>query len=379
MFCIPKVKAIMSTTTTTATTTTTKGPRILVTGGAGYIGSHTVTCLLQSPLAYSVVVVDDLSNASRQSLDVVRDLCGLTPDDPRLVFYQADIGNEADMKMVLEKEETFDACIHFAGLKAVGESQRIPLKYYETNLSGTFILLRLLDEHNCRSIVFSSSATVYGAADVMPITESTTVGTGITNAYGRTKYMIEEVLKDVHASRKTSDTPWNITILRYFNPVGAHPSGNIGEDPSGIPNNLMPYVAQVAVGRREFLSVFGNDYDTPDGTGVRDYLHVMDLAEGHLSAIQYMDKKSSGGGLYTFNLGTGNGSSVLDMVKAMEQACGHELKYKIVERRPGDIATCYADASLAEQEMGWKATRTLDEMCRDLWCWQQKNPNGFQE
>lgn len=378
MFCIPKVKAIMSTTTTT-TTTTTKGPRILVTGGAGYIGSHTVTCLLQSPLAYSVVVVDDLSNASRQSLDVVRDLCGLTPDDPRLVFYQADIGNEADMKMVLEKEETFDACIHFAGLKAVGESQRIPLKYYETNLSGTFILLRLLDEHNCRSIVFSSSATVYGAADVMPITESTTVGTGITNAYGRTKYMIEEVLKDVHASRKTSDTPWNITILRYFNPVGAHPSGNIGEDPSGIPNNLMPYVAQVAVGRREFLSVFGNDYDTPDGTGVRDYLHVMDLAEGHLSAIQYMDKKSSGGGLYTFNLGTGNGSSVLDMVKAMEQACGHELKYKIVERRPGDIATCYADASLAEQEMGWKATRTLDEMCRDLWCWQQKNPNGFQE
>lgn len=213
----------------------------------------------------------------------------------------------------------------------------------------------------------------------MPITESTTVGTGITNAYGRTKYMIEEVLKDVHASRKTSDTPWNITILRYFNPVGAHPSGNIGEDPSGIPNNLMPYVAQVAVGRREFLSVFGNDYDTPDGTGVRDYLHVMDLAEGHLSAIQYMDKKSSGGGLYTFNLGTGNGSSVLDMVKAMEQACGHELKYKIVERRPGDIATCYADASLAEQEMGWKATRTLDEMCRDLWCWQQKNPNGFQE
>ena len=215
----------------------------------------------------------------------------------------------------------------------------------------------------------------------MPITESTTVGTGITNAYGRTKYMIEEVLKDVHASRKTSDTPWNITILRYFNPVGAHPSGTIGEDPSGIPNNLMPYVAQVAVGRREFLSIFGNDYDTPDaGTGVRDYLHVMDLAEGHLSAIQYMDKKSSdGGGLYTFNLGTGNGSSVLDMVKAMEQACGHELKYKIVERRPGDIATSYADASLAEQEMGWKATRTLNEMCRDLWCGQQKNPNGFQE
>lgn len=360
---------------------TSKGQRILVTGGAGYIGSHTVTCLLQSPVQYSVVVIDDLCNSSAQSLDAVRKLCNLESDSDRLKFYKADIGNEAEMKEVLEQEETFDACIHFAGLKAVGESQRIPLKYYETNLSGTFILLRLLDQYNCRSFVFSSSATVYGAADVMPITESTPVGIGITNAYGRTKYMIEEVLTDLYASQKDSSTPWKITILRYFNPVGAHPSGTIGEDPRGIPNNLMPYVAQVAVGRREFLSVFGNDYDTPDGTGVRDYLHVMDLAEGHLSAIEYMETKGgdNSGGLYTFNLGTGNGSSVLDMLKAMEKACGHELKYKIVDRRPGDIATCYADASLAETEMGWKATRTLEEMCRDLWSWQHNNPNGFQD
>ena len=265
--------------------------------------------------------------------------------------------------------------------QAVGESQRIPLRYYHNNMTGTFVLLGLMEEFGCRSIAFSSSATVYGAADVMPITEETPVGVGITNAYGRTKYMIEEVLKDHYNSVSLNDNgakpkqPWAVTLLRYFNPVGAHPSGEIGEDPNGIPNNLMPYVSQVAVGRREFLTVFGDDYDTPDGTGVRDYLHVMDLAEGHLSAIQYMAKKGSG--LFTFNLGTGNGYSVLDMVKAMEKACGHEIKYKIGKRRPGDIATCYSDASLAEKEMGWKATRGLDEMCSDLWCWQQKNPNGF--
>jgi UDP-glucose 4-epimerase len=268
-------------------------------------------------------------------------------------------------------------------LQAVGESQKIPLRYYENNMTGTFILLRLMDQYNCRSIVFSSSATVYGSADIMPITEETTVGVGITNAYGRTKYMIEEVLKDYYHSvaiRGEENTkPWTITILRYFNPVGSHPSGSIGEDPNGIPNNLMPYVAQVAVGRREFLTVFGDDYDTPDGTGVRDYIHVMDLAEGHLAAIQYMaaKKASVGGGLFTFNLGTGHGNSVIQMLKAMEKACGHELKYKIGDRRPGDIATCYADAALAEKEMGWKATRTLEEMCKDLWCWQSKNPNGF--
>jgi UDP-glucose 4-epimerase len=249
--------------------------------------------------------------------------------------------------------------------------------YYENNLISTFVLLRLLDEFHCHSIVFSSSATVYGAAETMPITESTQVGMGITNAYGRTKYMIEEILTDFYNSKTLGDqtTDWSVVVLRYFNPVGAHPSGLIGEDPNGIPNNLMPYVAQVAVGRREFLTVFGNDYDTPDGTGVRDYLHVMDLAEGHEATIGYMKKKGSG--LFTFNLGTGNGCSVLDMVDAMGKACGHEIKYKIGDRRPGDIAVCYADASLAKKEMGWEAKRSLEDMCRDLWCWQQKNPDGF--
>jgi UDP-glucose 4-epimerase len=244
-------------------------------------------------------------------------------------------------------------------------------------MSSTFVLLNLMEEFHCRNIAFSSSATVYGAADQMPIAESTPVGVGITNAYGRTKYMIEEVLKDYYNSIPLVEDakPWAVTLLRYFNPVGSHPSGMIGEDPNGIPNNLMPYVAQVAVGRREFLTVFGGDYDTPDGTGVRDYLHVMDLAEGHLSAIEYMAKKKEG--LFTFNLGTGNGYSVLDMVKAMGKACGHEIKYKMGDRRPGDISTCYADASLAKKEMGWEGSRSLDEMCADLWCWQQQNPNGF--
>lgn len=234
-----------------------------------------------------------------------------------------------------------------------------------------------MEEFNCHSLVFSSSATVYGAAEKMPITEDTTVGIGITNAYGRTKYMIEEILRDFYNSKilQGATTDWSIVILRYFNPVGAHPSGLIGEDPNGIPNNLMPYVAQVAIGRREFLTVFGNDYDTADGTGRRDYIHIDDLSIGHLSAIDYMSQKKSG--LFVFNLGTGNSYSVLDMVKAMSKACGHEIKYKIGERRPGDVAVCYADASLAKEEMGWEATRDLDEMCRDQWNWQSKNPNGF--
>jgi UDP-glucose 4-epimerase len=267
------------------------------------------------------------------------------------------------------------SCIAF--LQAVGESTRIPLKYYHNNLTGTFNLLELMDEFDCHSIVFSSSATVYGAADTMPITEDTPVGTGITNAYGRTKYMIEEILRDFYQSKTLDEnsTDWAVVILRYFNPIGAHPSGLIGEDPHGIPNNLMPYVAQVATGRRAFLTVFGDDYPTPDGTGVRDYLHVMDLAKGHISAIQYVERKASG--TYTFNLGTGNGYSVLDMVKAMAKACGHEIKYSVGPRRPGDIATCYADASLAKKEMGWEAKLTLDEMCQDLWSWQSKNPNGY--
>jgi len=259
----------------------------------------------------------------------------------------------------------------------VGESNKIPLTYYEKNLQGSLVLFRLMEEFDCRNIVFSSSATVYGSVDVMPITESATVGQGITNPYGRTKYMLELILKDIYnaVAINPDAKPWAVTLLRYFNPVGNHDSGLIGEDPNGIPNNLMPYVSQVAVGRRDFLTVFGDDYDTPDGTGVRDYIHVVDLAEGHLAAVEYMAKK--GDGLYTFNLGTGTGSSVLDMVKAMEKACGHEVKYKTGPRRAGDIATCYADPSYAEKELGWTAKRSLDEMCRDLWSWQSKNPNGF--
>lgn len=352
-------------------------PTILVTGGCGYIGSHTIVCLLQS--GYNVVVVDNLVNSSKVSLDRVAEIVGLSEEEraTRMVVHIVDICDKEALRKVFESSPTFQACIHFAGLKAVGESTQIPLKYYHNNLTGTFYLLELMDEFNCHSIVFSSSATVYGAADKMPITESTTVGAGITNAYGRTKYMIEEILGDFYNSKTLGgkETDWAVVVLRYFNPVGNHPSGKIGEDPQGIPNNLMPYVSQVAVGRREFLTVFGSDYPTHDGTGVRDYIHVVDLAEGHLSAIKYIDKKKSG--LYTFNLGTGNGYSVLDMVKAMTKACGHEIKYKIGDRRPGDIATCYADATLAKTEMGWEAKLALDDMCQDLWSWQSQNPNGF--
>lgn len=353
-------------------------PTVLVTGGCGYIGSHTIVQLLEQN--FNVVVVDNLVNSSMISLDRVAEIVGLneTERKQRLVFHHVDICKEDELRKVFEQHGSFHSAIHFAGLKAVGESTRLPLRYYDNNLVGTFVLLSLMDEFNCRKLVFSSSATVYGAADQMPITESTTVGLGITNAYGRTKYMIEEILKDFYNS-KTLDsktTDWSITILRYFNPVGAHPTGKIGEDPSGIPNNLMPYVAQVAVGRRPHLTVFGNDYDTKDGTGVRDYLHVVDLAEGHTSALNYMDKKKSG--IFTFNLGTGNGYSVLDMCTAMGKACGHEIAYKIGDRRPGDIAVCYADPTAAKEEMGWTAKLTLDEMCRDLWAWQSQNPNGYE-
>lgn len=347
--------------------TTHEGATILVTGGCGYIGTHTIVCLLEQ--GYDVVIVDNLVNASSVSLDRVAEIANLDDEarKKRLVFHQVDLCDKEALRKVFESSPTFQACIHFAGLKAVGESTKVPLKYYHNNLTGTFFLLELMDQFNCHAIVFSSSATVYGAADKMPITESTPVGAGITNAYGRTKYMIEEILRDFYNSKTLggSTTDWSVVLLRYFNPVGAHPSGKIGEDPNGIPNNLMPYVSQVAIGRREFLTVFGSDYETPDGTGVRDYLHVMDLAEGHISAIQYIEKKKSG--INTFNLGTGNGYSVLDMVKAMGKACGHEIKYKLGDRRPGDVATCYADASLAKTEMGWEAKLNLDEMCKDLW------------
>lgn len=390
------------------------GPCVLVTGGCGYIGSHTVTCLLQAKENYSVVVVDNLVNSSNKSLDRVVQIVGLSEEEreERLKFVNVDLLNEEELEKVFvsqqeEKGKGFDSCIHFAGLKAVGESQKIPLRYYENNITGTLILLRLMDKYDCRNIVFSSSATVYGFQETNPITEDAPVGGGITNAYGRTKYMLECILSDYFESKKNDENPWSVILLRYFNPIGSHPSGKsysygsritfyhtmfcffnnswdkntilyfkglIGEDPFGIPNNLMPYVSQVAVGRREFLTVFGDDYDTVDGTGVRDYLHVMDLAEGHISAIEYCAKA---GGLHTFNLGTGNGCSVLEMIKAMEKACGHEIKYKIGARRPGDIATCFADASLAKNEMGWEAKRNLEEMCRDLWCWQSKNPKGY--
>lgn len=355
---------------------------ILVTGGCGYIGSHTITCLIENN--YNVVVVDNHVNSSFKSLDRVAEITGLdeAARHERIVSHKVDLRDEKGLRAVFEGSPTFSACIHFAGLKAVGESAQLPLLYYDNNLTSTFVLLNLMEEFGCRSIAFSSSATVYGAVETMPITENVPVGAGITNAYGRTKYMIEEILRDFYNSiqiSKEPKEPWSIVILRYFNPVGAHPSGLIGEDPNGIPNNLMPYVSQVAVGRREFLTVFGSDYDTPDGTGVRDYLHVMDLAEGHLSAIQYMTEGAAGDGkLNTFNLGTGNGCSVFDMIKAMEKACGHEIKYKVGDRRPGDISTCYADASLAKKEMGWEAKLGLDAMCKDLWCWQEKNPNGFE-
>lgn len=362
---------------------------ILVTGGCGYIGSHTVARLLEED--YDVVIVDNLSNSSRKSLDRVREIVGLN-DEERLVFHAIDICDETSFRLVFEEQKqrrgkAFHCCIHFAGLKAVGESIRIPLKYYENNLGGTFILLRLMDEYDCHSLVFSSSATVYGAAEEIPITEQATVGLGITNAYGRTKYMIEEILKDFYNSKKITShtTDWAIVLLRYFNPIGAHPSGLIGEDPNGIPNNLMPYVAQVAVGRRPFLTIFGNDYaESHDGTGIRDYLHVMDLAEGHLTSISYVDQQRINGNadkdfLFIFNLGTGQGYSVLDMVQAMKLASGRDIPYQIGPRRDGDIAVCYANPQKAAQEMNWKAQRNLQDMCRDLWNWQIQNPNGFQD
>ena len=354
------------------------GETILVTGGCGYIGSHTIVCLLGQ--GYNVVVVDNLANSSNASLDRVSEICNLTPEErqQRLVFYNIDLCDQEALRRVFQDSPKFQACIHFAGLKAVGESTKIPLKYYHNNLTGTFFLLELMDEFGCHSIVFSSSATVYGAADTMPITESTTVGTGITNAYGRTKYMIEEILKDFYNSKVLGDTTndWSVVILRYFNPVGSHPSGKIGEDPQGIPNNLMPYVAQVAIGRREFLTVFGSDYPTPDGTGVRDYIHVMDLAEAHAVALQHLLAQSSSTQL-TLNIGTGRGLSVLEVVRGFEQATGLTIPFEVVERRPGDVPRLEACPRQADAVLGWTAKRSLNDMCRDGWAWQKANPAGY--
>lgn len=338
--------------------------KILVTGGAGFIGSHTCVELLNA--GYEIVVVDNLYNSSKKSLERVRELTGKD-----FAFYPFDIRDKDNMRKIF-KEHKIDACIHFAGLKAVGESCQKPLEYYDNNIGGTLALCEVMREFNCKKIVFSSSATVYGMNNISPLKENMKTG-GTTNPYGTTKYMIEIILEDFHKA----DSDWAVTLLRYFNPIGAHKSGRIGENPNGIPNNLMPYITQVAIGKRPFLSVYGNDYDTHDGTGVRDYIHVVDLALGHVKAVEKIVKDTPDVNIY--NLGTGKGYSVLDVVNAFEQASGQHIEYKIVERRPGDIATCYSDASKAYNELGWKAERGLLEMCEDSWRWQSTNPNGFEE
>ena len=336
--------------------------KILVTGGAGYIGSHTCVELLDK--GYEVVVLDNLSNSKQESLNRVKKITGKD-----LLFYQGDIlDNEILDKIFLEND--IYAVIHFAGLKAVGESTVIPLKYYYNNISGTVNLLENMQKHNVKNIIFSSSATVYGDQEVQPIKETATLQEP-TNPYGKTKLFIEYILKDLYKS----DNDWNIVILRYFNPIGAHVSGLMGEDPNGIPNNLMPYITQVAIGKRERLNVFGNDYDTPDGTGVRDYIHVVDLARGHVCALNQIDKKH---GLDIYNLGTGKGYSVLDIVKAFEEANNIKIPYVIAPRRSGDIATCYSDPTKAYLEMGFKTEKTLLDMCRDSWRWQKNNPKGYE-
>ncbi len=334
---------------------------ILVTGGAGYIGSHTCLELLEA--GHHVTVIDNLDNASEESLKRVEKLTNRS-----IAFFKADLRDIDAVDRIFELCDDIHAVIHFAGLKAVGESVTKPLLYYRNNLIGTLNLCEIMHRRGVRNIVFSSSATVYGDPASVPITEDFPVS--CTNPYGRTKLMIEEILRDQHAA----DPSWNVALLRYFNPVGAHKSGEIGEDPSGIPNNLMPFIAQVAVGKLDHLSVFGNDYDTHDGTGVRDYIHVVDLALGHLRALDRLDHNP---GVVTYNLGTGKGYSVLDMVRAFSRASGKEIKYVITGRRHGDIACCYADPSLAERELGWRALRGLDEMCADTWRWQSRNPNGY--
>ena len=334
---------------------------ILLTGGAGYIGSHTIIELDKA--GHSVVVVDNLVNSNPESLRRVSKIIG-----KEIPFYEVDVRDKENLSKVFD-ENKIDAVIHFAGLKAVGESVSKPLEYYHNNMTGTFILLDVMRQHGCKNIIFSSSATVYGDPAIIPITEECPKG-HCTNPYGQTKSMLEEVLMDV----QKADPEWNVVLLRYFNPIGAHQSGTIGENPNGIPNNLMPYITQTAVGIRKELGVFGNDYDTPDGTGVRDYIHVCDLASGHVAALKAIDKKC---GLAIYNLGTGHGYSVLDVVKAFEKINGVKVPYSIKPRRPGDIATCYCNPAKAEAELGWKAQYGIEEMCRDSWNWQKNNPNGY--
>jgi UDP-glucose 4-epimerase len=333
---------------------------ILVTGGAGYIGTHTVVELLNA--GQEVIIVDNLSNSSVEALARVHTITGKD-----VTFYQGDILNKALLQKVFA-DHSIESVIHFAGLKAVGESVKKPLKYYENNVTGTIILCQVMAENNVKNLVFSSSATVYGDPASLPIKED--FPTGATNPYGQSKLMVEYILADLH----NSDNSWNIARLRYFNPVGAHESGLIGEDPNDIPNNLMPFIAQVAVGKREKLSVFGDDYNTPDGTGVRDYIHVVDLAMGHLQALKKLQTKP---GLVTYNLGTGIGYSVLDMVKAFEKACGKTIAYQISPRRPGDIAACYADPSFAATELNWRASHSVEDMANSSWKWQSTNPDGY--
>ncbi len=334
---------------------------ILVTGGAGYIGSHTVLALLER--GDEVVVIDNLSNSSKASLDRVAELTGKEP-----TLYVADILDKHVLKEIFSNHTITDV-IHFAGLKSVGESVRKPLEYYENNVVGTLVLLNEMLLAGVDSLIFSSSATVYGNPEKVPLSEECQTG-GTTNPYGTSKFMVEQILRDFsHAQPE-----FRITCLRYFNPVGAHPSGRIGEDPNGIPNNLVPYISQVAIGKLECLSVYGNDYPTPDGTGVRDYIHVLDLASGHLAAL---DNKTEGSAFKAINLGTGVGYSVIDLVQAFEKAAQTKINYQVVDRRPGDVAECWSDSSLAKQALGWQATRTLDEMMRDTWNWQKNNPNGY--
>jgi UDP-glucose 4-epimerase len=335
---------------------------ILVTGGAGYIGSHTCLELLQA--GHEIIVVDNLANSKEESLKRVQELAGRS-----LRFHKVDLLHKETLDSVFASY-SIEAVIHFAGLKAVGESATIPLRYYHNNVTGTLTLCQVMRKHNVKNLVFSSSATVYGDPHKVPITEDFPLAP--TNPYGRSKLMIEDILRDLHRA----DQSWNVAILRYFNPVGAHSSGRIGEDPNGIPNNLVPSVAQVAVGKLSKLFVFGDDYPTHDGTGIRDYIHVVDLARGHLKAL---DKLTSNPGVVTYNLGTGRGYSVLEVVAAFEKASGKKIPYKVVGRRPGDVASCYADPTKARKELGWTAGRNIDEMCMDVWCWQSNNPNGYEE
>lgn len=333
---------------------------ILVTGGTGFIGSHTVVELLNA--GYNVVVLDNLVNSSKESLERIKKITGKS-----VKFYEDDLLDMEALQNIFEKEN-ISSVIHFAGLKAVGESCQIPLAYFNNNITGTINLVMAMEKYNVKSLVFSSSATVYGKPESVPIREDFPLS--VSNPYGRTKLIIEDMLRDIYKADKS----WDIALLRYFNPIGAHESGEIGESPNGIPNNLLPYVAKVAIGELEAVNVFGDDYDTPDGTGVRDYIHVADLAEGHIKALEKLSKHP---GLVTYNLGTGKGYSVLDIIHNFEKACGKEIPYKITDRRPGDIDMCYADPEKAKKELGWEAKRDIDKMCEDAWRWQSKYPKGL--